>query len=151
VVHNGWSLRAQSAQINSPTPGPDTDRVNGGPRPVDLAVVAQPVQQPMMQGFPYPSGLPVAQPPLAGHAAATAKLLGWEQPPGHPGPQHIDDPPSTARPSIQGRLPLGCGRLCGSSGWMADQTSSGTSCSAIVRVIEELAMARDHPAPHQAL
>jgi hypothetical protein len=30
---------------------------------------------------------------------------------------------------------------------MADQTSSGTSCSAMVRVVDEVAMARDHPAP----
>ena len=55
-------------------------------------------------------------------------------------------PPSTARSSIQGRPPLGWGGLGGSRGWIADQISSGTSCSAMVRVVVEVAMARDHPA-----
>jgi hypothetical protein len=35
--------------------------------------------------------------------------------------------------------------LAGSKGWIADQTSSGTSCSAMVRVVEVVAMAWDHP------
>jgi hypothetical protein len=60
-------------------------------------------------------------------------------------------PPSTARSWIQGRPPLGWGRLGGSSGWMAAHTSSGTSCSAMVGVVEEVAMAPDHPAPHPTL
>jgi hypothetical protein len=43
-----------------PTPGSDTDRVDGGPRPVDLPVVAEPVQQPVVQLLPYAGVLPVA-------------------------------------------------------------------------------------------
>src|SRR4029453_6910187 len=56
-------------------------------------------------------------------------------------------PPSTARSSIQGRPPLGCGGLGGSSGWIAAQTSSGTSCSAMVGVV----MAAHHPRPSSRL
>jgi hypothetical protein len=52
----------------------------------DLAVVAQPVQQPVVQSLPHPGLLPVSQPPPTGHAAAAAQLLGWEQPPGQPRP-----------------------------------------------------------------
>ena len=37
--------------------------------------------------------------------------------------------------------------MAGSSGWMAAHTSSGTSCSALVRVIEEVAMAPIIPHP----
>jgi hypothetical protein len=59
----------------SPTPRPHTHAVDGGPRPVDLAVVAEPVQQLMVHRLPHPGLLPVAQPPPAGHPAATAKLL----------------------------------------------------------------------------
>src|SRR5215203_7502030 len=95
------------APVSSPTPGPHAHAVNRCPGPVDLAVVAQPVQQPMMQGFPHASVLPVAQPPPTAHAASTAQLLGRQQPPEHPGARHVDDPASTARSSIQGRPPLG--------------------------------------------
>lgn len=42
---------------------------------------------------------------------------------------------------------MGCGRLAGSSGWIAAQTSSGTSCSAIVDVV----MAPHHPRPTATL
>jgi hypothetical protein len=102
------------APTSSPhTPGPHADRVDGGPRPVDLAVVAQPVQQPMKQGLPHPDGLPVAQPPPAGHAAAAAQLLGRQQPPGHPSPQHIDDPAQHCPVPDSGPTALGMGRL----GW----------------------------------
>jgi hypothetical protein len=52
-------------------------------------------------------------------------------------------PPSTARSWIQGRPPLGWGGLGGKSGWMASQSSSGTSCSAMVGVV----MAAHHPRP----
>jgi hypothetical protein len=69
-----------------PTSRSDTHAVDRGPRPVDLAVVAQPVQQPMMQVLPHSGLLPVAQPSPAGHAAPAAWLLGREQPPGHPSP-----------------------------------------------------------------
>jgi hypothetical protein len=41
--------------------------------------------------------------------------------------------------------------LAGNRGWIADQTSSGTSCSAMVKVVEEIAMARDHRAPTSTL
>jgi hypothetical protein len=34
---------------------------------------------------------------------------------------------------------------------MAVHISSGTSCSAMVRVVKEVAMARHHPAPHPPL
>jgi hypothetical protein len=34
---------------------------------------------------------------------------------------------------------------------MAAHSSSGTSCSAMVRVVDEVAMARDHPALQPAL
>jgi hypothetical protein len=44
-----------------------------------------------MQGLPHPGSLPIPQPPPTGHPAATAQLPSGEQPPGHPGPQHIDD------------------------------------------------------------
>ena len=129
------------APVSSPTPGPHTDRVDGGPGPVDLAVVAQPVQQPMVQGLPDAGLLPVAKPPPAGHTAATAQLLGRQQPPGHPGAQHIDDPAEHGPVLDPGPAALGMGRLGGSSGWMAAQTSSGTSCSAMVGVV----MAAHHP------
>jgi hypothetical protein len=52
-------------------------------------------------------------------------------------------PPSTARSSIQGRPPLGWGRLGGSKGWMAAQTSSGIRCSAMDGVV----LAAHHPRP----
>ena len=101
------------APVSSPTPGPDTHAVDGGPRPIDLVVVAQPVQQPMMQGLPDAGGLPVAQPPPAGHAAATAQLLGREQPPGHPGAQHVDDAAEHGPILDPGPTAIGMGRL----GW----------------------------------
>src|SRR5829696_10246757 len=84
-----WSLacpgRPGLRQRGPPTPGPHAHAVDGGPGPVDLAVVTQPVQQPVVQLLPDPGRLPVAQPPPTGHAAATAQLLRGEQPPGHPG------------------------------------------------------------------
>jgi hypothetical protein len=80
------------APTSSPPSGPHADRVDGGPGPVDLTVIAQPVQQPVMQGLPDAGGLPVAQPPPAGHAAATAQLTSGQESPGDAGPQHIDDP-----------------------------------------------------------
>ncbi len=47
-----WSLacpgRPDSRQRGPPTPGPDTHRVDRGSGPVDLAVVAQPIQQPIV-------------------------------------------------------------------------------------------------------
>jgi hypothetical protein len=98
----------------------------------------------MVQRLPHAGLLPVTQPPPAGHPAAAAQLAGRQQPPRHAGAQHVTMPPSTARSSTQGRPPLGCGRLAGSSGWMAAHTSSGTSCSAMVRVVGEVAMPRDH-------
>jgi hypothetical protein len=68
------------APVNSPQAAPDTDRVDGRPRPVDLVVVTQPVQQPVMQLLPDTAGLPVPQSPPAGHAAATAQLPSGQQP-----------------------------------------------------------------------
>jgi hypothetical protein len=56
--------------------------------PVDLAIVAEPVQQPMVQLLPHAglvphAGLlPSAQPPPAGGPAVAAEGLGGQQPPG---------------------------------------------------------------------
>jgi hypothetical protein len=76
------------APVSFPTPRPDTGRVDRGPGPVDLAVVSQPVQQPMMQGLPHPGLLPVPQPPPAGHAAATASSQTS---------QHVVEPPLSGK------------------------------------------------------
>jgi hypothetical protein len=43
---------------------------------------------------------------------------------------------------------LRLGRLSGSNGWMAAQTSSGINGSAMAADVQEIAMAPDHPAPH---
>jgi hypothetical protein len=56
-----------------------------------------------------------------------------EQPPGHPGPRHIDDPAQHRAVPDPGPAALGMRSLGGSSDSIAAQTSSGTSCSAIVR------------------
>ena len=133
--------RPDSRRSVPPTPGPDAHAVDGSPGPVDLAIITEPVQQPVMQGLPDPSLLPVAQPPPAGHAAATAQLTGREQPPGHPGTQDVDDA-AQDRPVLDpGPAALGMRRLGGQQGSIAAQTSSGTSCSAMVGVV----MAAHHP------
>src|SRR5829696_2815017 len=102
--------RPDSRRSTPLTPGPDAHAVDGGPGPVDLAIITEPVQQPMMQGLPDPGGLPVAQPPPAAHAAATAQLPGREQPPGHPGAQHIDDPAEHGPILNPGPAAFGIGR-----------------------------------------
>jgi hypothetical protein len=64
------------APVSSPPPGPHAGAVDGRPGPVDLGVVAQPVQQPMMQLLPDAGLLPVPQPPPAGHADELVKGAG---------------------------------------------------------------------------
>src|SRR5512132_3845505 len=96
----------------------------------------------MLQLLPDAGLLPVAQLPPAGHPAAAAKLTGREQPPGHPGAQDVDDPAQHRPVLVQGRPPLGWGGLAG-RGSIAAQTSSGTSCSAMVGVV----MAAHHSRP----
>jgi hypothetical protein len=134
------------APTSSPTPRPHTHAVDGRSGPVDLVVVAQPVQQPMVQGLPHPGLLPVPQPPPAGHAAAAAQLLGREQPPGHPGPQHLDDAAQHRAVLEPGPAALGMRRR----GWQQRLDGVpdliGTSCSAMVGVV----MAAHHPChpPH---
>jgi hypothetical protein len=101
------------APTSSPTPRPHADRVDRRPGPVDLAVVAQPVQQPVVQLLPHPVLLPVAQSPPAGHAAATAQLPGREQPPRDAGAEHLDDAAEHGSVLDPGATPLEVGRL----GW----------------------------------
>ena len=74
----------------APALGPDADAVHARPRPVDGALVAQPVQQRGVQPLPDAGRLPVAQPPPAGRAAPAAQLLG-QQPPRRAGAQDEDD------------------------------------------------------------
>ena len=78
--------------VSSPTTRADADRVDRRPRPVDLRVIAEPVQQPVVQPLPHAGGLPVPQPAPTGDRTAAAQLAGGQQPPGHPGAQHVDDP-----------------------------------------------------------
>jgi hypothetical protein len=65
----------------------------------------------MMELLPDAGLLPVAQPPPAGHAAAAAQLLGRQQPPGHAGPQHVDDPAQHRPVPDPGPATLGMGPL----------------------------------------
>jgi hypothetical protein len=67
----------------------------------------------MMQGLPDTGGLPVAQPPPTGHAAATAQLASGQEPPGDAGAQHVDDPAEHGPVLDPGPAALGMRRL----GW----------------------------------
>ena len=72
--------------------GPHRHAVQRRAGPVDLAIVTQPVQQPMMQLLPHAGLLPSTQPSPAGDPAAAAQRLGGQQPPGGAGAQDIDQP-----------------------------------------------------------
>ena len=78
------------APVSSPHAWPHAHAVDRRPGPVDLAVVTQPGQQPMVQLLPDPGGLPGPQPPPAGDPAAAAQRPGRQQPPGRAGAQDID-------------------------------------------------------------
>jgi hypothetical protein len=71
--------------------GTHAHAVQAGPRPVELAIAAELVQQHLMPLLPHPGALPVPQPPPAGDRAATAELAGRQQPPGDTGAQLVDN------------------------------------------------------------
>jgi hypothetical protein len=77
--------------VSSPPLGAHAGRIQAGPRPVELAIAAELVQQHLMQALPHPGALPVPQPPPAGDRATAAELAGRQQPPGDTGAQLIDD------------------------------------------------------------
>ncbi len=67
--------------VCSPPFGAHADAIEARSAPVDGRLVAEPVQQRLVQLLPDPSLLPVAQPSPAGGAAAATQFLG-QQPPG---------------------------------------------------------------------
>ena len=69
---------------------PHEAAVDQRPRPVDLVGAPEPVEQDLVDLVPGAVGLPVAQPPPAGHAAAAAHLAGQVLP-GDAGLEHEED------------------------------------------------------------
>ncbi len=76
--------------VYAPPGGSHTGRVQAGPAQVQLVGLAQFGQQDMMQTMPHAGGLPVAQTPPAGHAAAVAQFQ-RQIFPGDAGAEDVDD------------------------------------------------------------
>src|SRR5215217_2816292 len=74
----------------SPPFGPHAQAVRAGAAPVDGGVVAQPVQQRLVQPFPDARYLPVTQPPPTGGGTSAARRF-RQQPPRAAGAQDEDD------------------------------------------------------------
>jgi hypothetical protein len=126
----------------SPTTGAHAHGVHARPRPVQLALLAQPVQDGKVQGVEHAGSGPLGEPAPAGRRRATAKLAGGQQPPRGGGPRHEYDRGKAVTVG-DGPLPATVGRRggIGSKGSTSAHSSSGTSSSA--RVV----MARDPARP----
>src|SRR3954468_2590362 len=97
------------APTRSPPFGRDAGAVQTGPAPVDLAGLAQPIQQFPMEPVPDAGLVPIAQAGPAGHARAATQSLGQHLP-GNATLQHEDDAGQGRAIRHAGSAALGLGR-----------------------------------------
>jgi hypothetical protein len=80
----------------SPTLGPHAHGVHRRPRPVELALLAQAVQDLKVQGVEHAGVGPLAEPAPTGRRGAAAEFAGGQQPPRGRGAGHEHDCGETA-------------------------------------------------------
>src|SRR5215217_3077950 len=93
----------------SPALGPHAHGVHARPRPVELALLAQAVQDLQVQGVEDAGVGPLGEAAPAGRRGAAAELAGRQEPPRGRGGGHVDDR-GQAGPIRDGAVPAAIGR-----------------------------------------
>jgi hypothetical protein len=117
----------------SPAFGAHAGRVHARARPVQPARQTKPVQHLQVELLEHPRLGPLVQPAPCRRRRATAKFLGWQEPPRGRGAGHVDDRGETvAIGTVRRRLPYQGRGAAGRTGATICHSSSGTRSSARV-------------------
>ena len=90
-----WPDQWGSVLSGAPKNRSDRTAVHNGPRPVNLPIARQPIQQREVDQLPDARLLPVTQPPPASHARAAAQFL-WQHLPRYSAAEHEENSRQTS-------------------------------------------------------